>query len=166
MTEYTAGEIKTHGVTVPITVDDHGTWEATHAGNRLRADSRDQLATMIARATKQTTRRVSVPFVRVTRKGTSGITVRRGTATGVHSANGNILVTWVIRGKEAREQLSRYWGDTQKEFFGDVSDDVLTEYHRLVIAEATARVAQREFSDKHKIQLHDLVTEALDTTES
>lgn len=163
MPQYKAGSVTRNGVEVPIFVDDYGRWGANYAGSELRADTRDKLADAIGRATKQTAARVSVPFVMTTDNNTSyseGIAVKRGVATGRHSANGNILVTWTARGKETREQLTFSYNSVFLP--GDMTDEQLEEFHQLSAAKSRANRAHADFVRKHQIDLNKEVDKALD----
>lgn len=163
MGDYPAGTITENGVTVEIFVDDRGDWTAEHAGRSFREKTRDDLKARIKVATKRTTRKVEVPFTFVSRHGTAGIKFWRGTATGIHSGNGNVLYTRTLRGTETKDQFT---GRSSNEFiFGGVSDDVLKRLHQLVKDYAEADDALRTFESRYKIDLKDVVQAALDASE-
>lgn len=163
MAQHSAGTITANGVSVPIFVTDQGDWTAAHAGRELRYESREKLEAAIKRLTKTTTTPVAVDFVRIEKRGDQGIVRTRGTATGIHSGNGNVLVVWHTRhGGDQKDQTKPAggWHSTTADF-GDVSDEVLAEYRDLVIAKAQAEAAERAFVDKHKIDLKDEVLKAI-----
>lgn len=160
---YSVGSITENGIKVEIFVDDHGTWKAAHEGRELRGDTREKLRETIKKSTKRTTRKVDVPFTFVSKQGTGGIKFWRGTATGVHSGNGNVLYTRIMRGTEIREQFT---GRTTSDVtLGAVTDDVLKLYHQLVKEKAAADDALRTFEKAHTISIKDAVTKALDDSE-
>lgn len=158
MTKYAAGSVEKNGITVPIFVDDAGHWTA-EIGGGVWAANRDQLALKIAAQTKKATAKVSVPFTRATDGtgwGASRIAVADGVATGFHSANGNILVTWTESG--TKEQFKG--GNTMR----PLDADQKAEFVRLAKAVQDAQKALREFDDSHKIDLRKAVEEAQNTT--
>lgn len=159
MTDYPVGSITHNGVTVPVTVDDRGWFQADHGGRGYSYETWAKLDDALKRATRQTTARVAVPFVQVISKGTDGIKWRRGTATGKHGSNGNILVTWETKHGPVKEQLSR--ADFML-IFGDVSADVLSQFNQLVKDAAQADRLRDEFQRKHKIDIAEVVTDAID----
>jgi hypothetical protein len=159
MTAYPAGEITCNGVTVPVFTE-NGKWAANHAGTTWRTDTWTQLLQKIGNATRKTAKKVAVPCTQITTAGASGIEFRRGTATGIHGANGNVLVTWHMRHGDIKDQISR-WGSSEV-FFGEVTDDVLGEFHALVKAAAEAEEAWHAFQSQHKINLLETVERAID----
>lgn len=156
---YPVGEITENGVTVPIFVDDFGYWSAEHSGRTFRDDTRSKLRDRIKKETRRTVRKVDVPFVRVA-KGQDGIKFWRGTATGIHAGNGNVLYTRTNHGTEIKEQFTGSGSNTAT--LGNVPDDVLKRYHQLVIAYGKAERELYRFEQEHKINLKDVVTAALD----
>lgn len=161
MAQFPAGEIVTNGVTTPIFVDDRGKWEAEHAGRRLHHETRDKLEAALKRLTKQTTVPVEVPFLCVEKLDTRGIKFRRGVATGIHSANGNVLVTWKTSHGDVKEQLSH--SGFQMVFLpGDTSEDDVKLLHQLVQDAARAANALREFERAHGITVKDEVLKAIE----
>lgn len=163
MSKHPAGTITANGVSVEIFVNDDGEWEADYAGRTLRFPVREKLEAAIKRVTKTTTTPVEIPFVRIERRGERGITTTRGTATGIHSGNGNVLVVWHLGiDGDQKDQTKSAGGYGERALdLGDVSDDVLAEFRALVIARAKAVVAEQEFASKHKINLKDAVLNAI-----
>jgi hypothetical protein len=159
MTTYPAGEITCNGVTVSVFTE-NGKWAADHAGATWRTDTWDQLVHKIGSATRKTTKKVAVPVTQVTPEGVLGIKFRRGTATGIHGSNGNVLVTWHMLHGDVKDQISR-WGSSEV-FFGEVTDDVLEKFHTLVKAAAEAEEARHAFQSQHKINLLETVERAID----
>lgn len=163
MTLWDAGTITTNGIDVPVQVDDcDGSWVTVFAGTRLSAETRDKLEGRLSRLTKKTKIEVAVPVIRIKAYrgyGDGNITVARGTLTGIHSGNGNVLATWVVRGTEVKEQITHESGTS---YVGaDTTDEQLAEYNRLRIL---ARQTQREITDwerSHEIRPKDAVETAL-----
>jgi len=161
MTDYPVGEVTRNGVTVQITVNEHDSWKAEHGGKVLRASTRSDLVDKITRAIRQTTVKVEVPITLVINKGTDGIKFRRGVATGIHGSNGNVLVTWQSTRGDVKEQVTGSAFGRENPIFGDVPIEVLSEYGDLVKALAEATYAEREFRDKHEIDLKQTVEQAV-----
>jgi hypothetical protein len=159
MTDYPVGEITRNGVTVPVFAE-NGAWKAAHAGHTWRTDTWDQLVDKITRATRQTAVKVEVPVTLVVNKGVQGIKYRRGTATGIHGSNGNVLVTWHSSRGDVKEQVTTWTNNNL--YFGDVPDEVLSEYGDLVRVTAEAFKAEDEFRRKHKINLKETVEQAIE----
>ncbi len=153
MAMHPAGEIITNGITVPVEVDDEtGNWVTTYGGQRLSADTQAKLKGKLSRLTKIAKTEVEVRIIEVTHKETGGITHRRGTATGLHGANGNVLVIWDAIGSRlpAKQQLSG-WSSGSNYVAGGVTDEELKQYAVLVIAEAEAKIARSKWWGAHKI---------------
>lgn len=157
MTEYPAGQVEANGVTVPIYVDDRGNWCAEYDGRTLGYPTREKLENSIKRLTKRAAVVVAVPVVRIN-ENYNGVTRTRATVTGIHGANGNVLVT-LHKGNrlgDIKEQVStRYSGGAPEGlwFGGDVTDEQITEYSRLVKAEADAKEARRQMRDRLSINI-------------
>ena len=155
MNDYPAGSVEKNGVTVEIFVDGRGNWKADHGGQAMHADTRDKLVEKISRATKQTTVKIALPFVQAEDKNrayaTPGVRFKHGTATGLHSANGNVLVQW---DNGTKEQLSHSYNIT---FFPALDVTLLEEFERLTVAKHAAARAHREFLAKYEINLKDTV---------
>ena len=157
MTEYPAGQVEANGVTVPITVDDSGEWCAKYDGRTLAYPTREKLENALKRLTKRAAVTVAVPVVRINESYDS-FTRTRATVTGIHGANGNVLVT-LHKGNrlgDIKEQVSaRYSGGAPEGlwFGGDVTDEQITEYSRLVKAEADAKAARRKMRDRLSINI-------------
>jgi len=158
-TNYPAGSVEKHGVTVEIFVDNDGTWKAEFGGRELHADTRDKLAGKIAVQAKKVTANVRVPFTRVTDGsgswGSNRITAVDGVATGFHSANGNVLVTWA---SGVKEQFKDH-GSTSV----PLDADEKAEYVRLATAAREARNALREFDNIHRMDLRKAIEDAQNT---
>lgn len=163
MADYDAGVITTNGVDVPIKVDDNGAWRAAYAGKLLTADTRDKLKGKLARLTKTTRVEVSVPIIAIDPGrgyGTYSIKVKRGVGTGFHGANGNVLVTWTVRGKEVKEQVTSYGSGLF--VAGDTTDEQLDEYNRIEVQLGKLRDERAAWLKAHQIQPKDVVQRAID----
>lgn len=169
--KYPAGEIVRNGFTVEIFVDDVGSWIAEVGTEYLREKSRQDLEAKIAKLTKRSVVKVSIPFMRVTFTGWDGAksTFRRGTATGVHSGNGNLLVEWPpLRGSGApvREQLN-HLGSSER-IFKPLTAGELETYTELSHSLREAQLAHKKFLEIHQLGINglkDAVLKAADETE-
>jgi hypothetical protein len=158
---FDAGSITHKGVTVAIEVDGDGRWHAKVGNDYFSEETRDKLSAKIATAAKKATVNVSVPFTQLSTgqgygAGDYTISVRSGTATGIHSSNGNVLVTWESGNKE---QL-RNTGTTSIA----LSDDKRKEFVRLANEAKAAKNALNKFLDAHKMDLRGEVSAAQEKT--
>lgn len=164
MAMWDAGTITTNGIEVPVQVDDYtGRWTAVYAGKSLSYDTRYKLTAALARLAKKTKIEVEVPVIRIKEYrgyGDGNITVARGVLTGLHSGNGNVLATWIVRGTEVKEQITYESGTS---YVGaDTTDEQLAEYNRLRIL---AKQTQREITDwerSHQIRPKGAVETAIE----
>ena len=147
-------------VTVEIFVDDDGAWKAEFGGKFMSADTREKLAGKIAVQAKKLTANVSVPFTRVTDGsgswGNNRITAVDGVATGFHSANGNVLVTWA---SGVKEQFKDHGSASVP-----LDADEKAEYVRLAKAARESRDALRAFDNTHRLDLRKAIEDAQNTT--
>jgi hypothetical protein len=148
MPNYDAGMVSHNGQSYPVTVDDTGTWHTVEnfGGYRLSANTKDALTEKIGRAVKTTAVKVTVPFCTVY-KGK----LRYGTATGIHSTNGNVLVTW---SDGAKEQIRDAYSS---EYLTAMNGPEGTEYLRLSQAVRDAQDAFHTFAQPRKVRLDDRV---------
>lgn len=163
MSSYDAGEITTNGVSVPIKVTDDGDWTAEYAGQHLRTDSRDKLKGRLARLTRSSKVEVAVPVVKVRLAGLGNdtVVVTRGVAYGLHGGTGNVMVTWTIKGKETKEQLSSY-GYSETYIAGDVTDEELKDYAAMMKAKAELRSREEGWLKRHRIDPKKAVQQAIE----
>lgn len=154
MTDYNVGSITANGIEVPITVNDQGHWLAEYAGKRLSYETRDKLESSLKRLTKSAAVQVEVSVISV-EKALAGTRFVRGTLTGIHGGNGNVLVTWHHGGRrgDTKEQISYSYGGSRGRYFGgDVTDEQLREYADLVEAERAATAAVRKAEARYEIK--------------
>lgn len=151
---YPAGKMTVRGRTFEIYTNDDGKWLAYYDGSAIKVDSRELLNKALMRATKQAATKVSVPFIQVGFDWNRRIITKRGTATGIHSANRNVLVAWEDGSKE---QLDRY-GST------DIlaADTDPAQWRQLVEAKQAAEQALAEFVKQHRLDLRETVQAELD----
>lgn len=163
MPNYDAGEITTNDVTVPVQVDDLGRWMAEYAGQHLFADTRDKLKGKLARLTRTAKVEVSVPLVLLTTSGIGQDTlnVKRGVAYGIHGGTGNVMVTWTIRGKEVKEQISRF-GYSDEYVAGDTTDEQLKEYAEIIRELSVLRDRKAKWLKAHEIKPKEAVQRAVE----
>lgn len=151
---YEVGTITKNGVDVAVsfaTFD--GTFRAGVGEQSFSAKTWDEIGAKIDKATKRVRKAVSVPFTVATAT-YSGLLIKDGTATGVHSANGNILVTWADGSKEQIKSGA--------DLFQPLSEDDRTELKILTDRRNKARDDLSEFKQTFKIDLRREVSEALD----
>lgn len=135
--KYTAGTIEKNGVEVEIFVDTDGRWLADVAGKGLVHPTRDKLADAIGRMTKRVTAKVEVPFFLVSTHN-GNVRVREGVCTGIHSGNGNLLVTWKA-------------GNVKEQIRVGFSDDIFSEK---VYAEQCAKLLRERSEAEHRYRSH------------
>jgi hypothetical protein len=150
MDEYPAGVMTVRGRKFEVLATDASTWRAYLNGNRIEAADREKLKAKLMSATKIAAQSVSVPFIRrATSRYAHGRDIRRGTATGVHSGNGNLLVTWDNGDKE---QFTPQYGVTVLRPDADPG-----EWQRLVDAQRDAEKALATFESEHRLDLGKMV---------
>ena len=152
---FDAGTLRVKGVAYKIRVDDAGKWIACPGHEVVEADSRDALGKAIEQHTRKATAKIAVPFVQLL---SDGARARRGTATGLHSGRGNILVRW-SNGETG--QLATY-----ERVVHELTEEQITWW----IAkrqEATAALNElHAFEKAHEIKLASAVKEALNAAVS
>jgi hypothetical protein len=163
MANYDVGTIETNGVTIPIQVNTVGQWLAEYDGRTLAYPTREKLEAALKRLTKRAAVVVSVPVVKIEKK-YDGVARVRATATGIHGANGNVLVTLHHGGRrgDVKEQESaRYSYGSSLWFGGDVTDEQIAEFDRLIKAHKAAKEAMDAMEKRLKIDLSKAVETAV-----
>lgn len=156
-------EMTKNGITVDVRVNTAwgGRFEATVGDDQVNAMTWQELEKLVDKATKKVSKSVDVPFtsVRFNRKHTGEIeaVVRNGSATGLHSSNGHVLVKWTKTG--AKEQLTG-WNDSGTQF-RPLTNAEYGEYNDLFHRAEEAKRLVREWEDEHKIDLKKAVIEVL-----
>lgn len=150
-----------------IFVTDTGAWKATVGTKELYLDSRAALKAEIEKLTKRAVAKVDVPFTKVSRAADwqgGAIRFTEGTATGIHSANGNVLATFDRRGSTMKEQITESGVDsrTSGTFFVRLEDEERETLRQLVVNKRAADKAYRQFLDEYGLELKTAVTQALD----
>lgn len=135
--KYAAGSIEKNGVEVDLFVDDEGRWLAEVAGKNLVFPARDKLVDAIGRATKRVSAKVEIAFFKVTSHN-GNVRIREGVATGIHSGNGNLLVTW--KSGNVKEQIRTGFAD---DFFSE-----------RVHAEQCAKLLREKMEADHRYLQH------------
>lgn len=131
---------------------------AEFQGQNYSAPSYSALKAKLQRATKKATVTVSVPFSTIDGNGA----LKNGTATGLHSANGNVLVTWHTKRGDQKEQLSSYGFGSGGLKCHRLTPDEYTEFCGLSADVVNARRAMDTWQAKHTIDLKARVKLALD----
>lgn len=147
---YPAGKLTVRGQDFEIFTDDQGRWVAYIDSSPILADSRDKLRDALMKATKQAATKVAVPFIRVTTRQGREVRIDHGTATGIHSANGNVLARFGERGSE---QLTHGWGNVT--YLREGTD--MDRWRELSDAARAANAAFSAFVAEHKIELSQAV---------
>lgn len=163
MANHDAGVISANGVDIPIQVTDEGEWIAEYDGRTLHYPLREKLDGALRRLTKRAAVQVAVPVVQINKQHNRALRTR-ATVTGVHGANGNILVTLHKGGRigDVKEQISsRFSTQVGLWFGGDVTDEQIAEYSALVSAEYEAAQARRAMENLLKVDLFKVAEAAL-----
>lgn len=135
--KYTAGTVEKNGIEVEIFVDTDGRWLGEVAGKSLVHPTREKLVDAIGRATKRVSTKVEVPFFLVSAHN-GNVRVREGIVTGIHSGNGNLLVTWKA-------------GNVKEQIRVGFSDDIFAEK---VYAEQCAKLLRERMEAEHRYRAH------------
>jgi hypothetical protein len=164
MRKFDAGSIEANGITIPIQVDDQGNWLAEYDGRTLSYPAREKLENSLKRLTKRAAVVVAVSVVNV-EKSYDRARHTRATATGIHGANGNILVTLHKGGRigDVKEQVSARYGSYGSGlwFGGDVTDEQIAEFSRLIKAHKEAKEAMEAMENRLRIDLFKAVETAV-----
>lgn len=147
MEKFPAGQIVKSGRTFPIYVTDYGRW-GTEEMKNITTDTREALEKKIAQHVQKTTVKVAVPFVQLHRQA-GRLSVRHGTATGIHGNTGNVLVQWAD-GK--REQV-RSFHDPRVSTLRGLPADKIHEWARLTKAVLDATGSLKAFEEEYKIDM-------------
>lgn len=143
-------KIEVKGLKLEVSVNDNGEFVASLDGELVNAPSLDGLKKKISvRLAKQS--RVSIPFVTWENEA-----LRRGTITGIHASNNNILVTWE---DGTHDQVYR-WGRCG--FFLPEYESAL---EKLGTAFESANKAFNAFTRENKFNPTDKVREVLGVKE-
>lgn len=169
MENYAAGSITTNGIEVPIQVDTQGYWKAEYAGHQLAYETREKLENRLKNLTRKTKTEVAVPVTRISvARGWGKVSVsrRRGVATGLHAGNGNVTVSWEADGRRAavKEQIVTGYGSSSDTLYvgGDVTDEQVAEYGRLLEAKRVAVEAVSAWEKAHEIRVKKVVEAAIE----
>lgn len=145
-------EMTKNGVTVEVKFSSISKeFYVTVGDELLKSETWGGLERKVAKATKRVTKEVAVPFTRVSQG-----KFRDGTATGLHSANGNVLVTW---SDGTQEQDTRNYG-YRPETFHPLSPEDRIELTWLRKEFEAAQDALRVWEKAHRVDLKEAVTKA------
>lgn len=158
MEKYEAGTISKHGIELPVFVDEDGNWSVTHAGRYLHSGTKDGLAAQVGKLIKTATVKVNIPFTVLSRNAfRTAVGVRRGVATGIHSANGNVLARWDSGEAEQLGSVGHNYGT-----MGDLTPEQAAEWVRLDVAQQRAAQTLHDFERAHILSLTHAVKTAVD----
>lgn len=153
---YPVGTLTVRGTDIEIFTNDAGEWLAYPGNAKVTAGTRDGLKAALGRQLRSAAVKVAVPFLVLESPPTPSATVRvrRGTATGIHSGNRGIMVTWE---DGTKAQLGGFGSDKTLDGETDAA-----EWLRLVEARNAASRAVYDFEQARKIDLRAAVRAALD----
>lgn len=142
------------GQKIRVWLNPGGMFRATLDGGNsyIQAATRESLTGKLSAALREASVQVQVRFTMMS----SGGGIRRGTATGIHAGNGNLLVTWADGSKG---QLDKY--QASRSVMTDLDDADVLDAERLHHAVAAAGRAYVAFAQKHEFGLHKAVTDAI-----
>lgn len=130
--------LEVRGQRYKVSVDSRGKFNAEVSGETVEADSLKALEEKLAKVTKQKAKKIAIPFVRW-----EGEALKRGTITGVHSGNKNLLIRW-----EGEKGVDQEYGGSS--FDGirylDMTADQQAEYTRLCNAAMAADAAAETYA--------------------
>lgn len=130
-----------------VEVDEQGRFSAELSGATLYASTLEDLTTKLMTATKKAAAKLSIPII-----SPSG---NRGTVTGQHGANGNLLVTW----EDGHKSQERYYHD----WLQDMDNQTVTQYRQAVKVEKEARAELAKWQTKYRYRsLDKTIQEAID----
>jgi hypothetical protein len=154
---YDAGTVLVKGVEHKVAVGDDGKWYAFPGGDKVSAMTREGLVKEIDRHTRKAIAKVEVPFVQLR----TNRAPRRGSATGLHSRSGNVLVRWDSGETEQLRTYSNYGTLTH-----DLTDEQIAEYDTMRRDFADLSQRMNTFRKAHEISLPLTVRQALDAAVS
>jgi hypothetical protein len=155
-------EMTKNGITVKVRVNTMfaGQFEATVGNDRLSAATWPELEKLVDRATRKVARTVDIPFTSIRSDSQSGgklkITVRRGSAVGLHSGTGHVLAQYA---DGTKAQLTS-WNDGGEKL-RPLTEGEIAKYVSLLRVEEEAKRAVQDWEKERRIDLKDLVIEAL-----
>jgi len=149
-------EVTKNGVTVEVNVDSTGTFTCAIADDQYSADTMANLVKQIDAATKKIAKAVAVPVTVIDFNRGGLASVNDGTATGLHSGTGNVLITWATG---VKEQLT-HW-NVPGEIFRPLTKNEINEYVRLHGETIAAREAETAWVAAHRINVKQDVIAAL-----
>jgi hypothetical protein len=155
------------GTEIQLFVTESGQWVAEITDGRTVTDwQRSGLVDQINKLTKRKIAKVSVPVTKVSRRQAyqgGGIVIRRGVLTGIHSANDNPLATWVLAGREVKEQITDgALGKNDGVYFELLAKEQIDELVGLIKAKEEAVNAYRAFVKEHGMDVRATILNALD----
>lgn len=154
--------ITSRGQKFAVTVDDTGQFRALNSDGTEAASSetRADLARQLGKRTQQAQASVAVRFTTLGRWGKA----RRGTVTGIHAGNGNLIVVWDDDPKHTKVQFSRAGYDIV--VLADMDDDTASEGIRLQKAKLQAETDYADWLSTWRLDLHQAVADAIGKAQS
>lgn len=133
--------LEVRGQSFKVSVSSAGEWWSEFGGRIVRSDTRDGLYKALMRRTKEAEVKLDIPFD----MRTDNDRIRRGTVTGLHAGNGNLLIHWE-NGQSTQESRP---GTTSR----PLTADERATWRRLITESAAARMALSEFERANRLDL-------------
>lgn len=95
--------VDVRGKQFEVEVTERGDFMATFDGAQVKSETLVGLIEKLEKATKGATIKVAVPLYRLGKNG-----IERGVATGIHAANGNVLIKWDAGDSEQASSFQGY----------------------------------------------------------
>jgi hypothetical protein len=130
-----------------VEVDTYGNFTTEFNGSRISADTLSELTDKLKAAAKKATAKLSIPIV--------SLSGERGTITGVHGSNGNLLVTWE---NGTKTQTRSYY-----DWLQPMDDATLSQYRQALAAEKKASEVVRNWKTKFylsNVTIKDIINKA------
>jgi hypothetical protein len=103
-------EIEVDGRTFSVNIRNTGVFSAEFDSGEIKAESLKELIAALRKAVKKANAHLCIRFSQL-----DGVTIRRGTITGVHGRTNNYLVTWDNGQKEQVGSYSEFLKLTEEE---------------------------------------------------
>lgn len=156
---YPAGTMTVRGMKFDLQVTENGYWITFFQNSRVSSITLEGLEEELRKLTKKAAAKISVPFTVIMSRGYSGpLMPKHGTATGLHSGNGNVLVEWRNGQKGQFDTGYRSSDASYRRLTAEESDEII----RLRKAVSDATSALNEYEHPLRINLKTEVQKALE----
>lgn len=144
-------DVEIKGKSFEVEVDDRGKFRTVLNGDQVTALTLDALKSELAKRISRGAVKIAIPFVRWSDD--KGI-LRKGTITGIHASNRNLLVKW--DGQKGVEQEYAWHDDSRF-----IRPEASVEYAHLSQATDEAQQRLQKFTKLHAFNPHEAVRKAL-----